>query len=51
MPDGKLATILKVNSQKNKATNAPAIKFAKRGLYTVIVKIGKQKRTLSITVK
>jgi hypothetical protein len=51
MPNGKLATVLKVASQKNKTTNAPAIKFAKRGVYTVTVKIGTQKRTLIITVK
>lgn len=51
MPDGKVATILKVTSVKNKETTAPALKFAKAGVYVLTVKIGSQKRTLTITVK
>jgi hypothetical protein len=51
MPDGKVATILKGMSVKNKATTSPALKFAKAGVYVLSVKVGSQSKTLTITVK
>ena len=51
MPDRKVVTLLKAYSMKNKATTVPAIKFAKTGVYVLTVKIGTQKKTLTITVK